>query len=140
MVCERATLSITGQPLRCRAWMLPCNALQLGGEPLRVTGAAAAVQVGNVAPLNVTQFFDGLVTIVDPAAFSDTSAKIRASVVGSVIAATGARPAAALGWLSRGSLDKQERKQCEMLYVDRDESHVDSRCETCNNRGIYPPC
>ena len=47
------------------------------------------MQVGNVAPLNVTQFFDGLVTIVDPAAFSDTSAKIRASVVGSVIAATG---------------------------------------------------
>ena len=42
-----------------------------------------------MAPLNVTQFFDGLVTIVDPAAFSDTSAKIRASVVGSVIAATG---------------------------------------------------
>ena len=40
-------------------------------------------------PLNVTQFFDGLVTIVDPALFSDTSAKIRASVVGSVIAATG---------------------------------------------------
>ena len=42
-----------------------------------------------MAPLNVTQFFDGLVTIVDPALFSDTSAKIRASVVGSVIAATG---------------------------------------------------
>ena len=48
-----------------------------------------AVQVGNVPPLDVTQFFNGLVTIVDPALFSDTSAKIRASVVGSVIAATG---------------------------------------------------
>jgi hypothetical protein len=46
-------------------------------------------QVGNPPPGNITQFFDGLVTITDPQLFSDTSAKIRASIVGSVIAATG---------------------------------------------------
>ena len=79
--------------------MRPCSRLQLSGGLLYVTGAAAAVQVGNVAPLNVTQFFDGLVTIVDPAAFSDTSAKIRASVVGGVIAATGAPPVVAPAFL-----------------------------------------
>jgi hypothetical protein len=50
------------------------------------------VQVGDVAPLNVTQFFDGLVTVADPALFSDTSAKVRASIVGSIIAATGTPP------------------------------------------------
>ncbi len=66
-----------------------CNTLRIMDMKLKVTEPCVAVQVGNVAPLNVTQFFDGLVTIVDPAAFSDTSAKIRASVVGSVIAATG---------------------------------------------------
>ncbi len=81
----------------------PGNSLRLIDLILHVAETSAAVQVGNVAPLNVTQFFDGLVTIVDPAAFSDTSAKIRASVVGSVIAATGKfrAPAPAVGCTDR---------------------------------------
>lgn len=45
--------------------------------------------MGNPPPGNITQFFDGLVTITDPQLFSDNSAKIRASIIGSVIAATG---------------------------------------------------
>ena len=49
------------------------------------------MQVGNVPQLNATQFFDGLVTLVDPALFSDTSAKIRASAASAVISATGKR-------------------------------------------------
>ena len=60
-----------------------------------VLTATANLQVGNAPLPNVTQVLGGLVTLVDPIAFADTSAKIRASGVGAVIAATGAlgRPA-----------------------------------------------
>ena len=72
----------------------------------------APAQVGNAPLPNVTQVLGGLVTAVDPIAFADTSAKIRASGVGGVIAATGALRCAVLPRTCPGNAS-MNHAQCE---------------------------
>ena len=72
-------------------------------------------QVGNAPLPNVTQVLGGLVTLVDPIAFADSSAKIRASGVASVIAATGALRCPSHAWAGASMNDMQSETCCPLL-------------------------
>ena len=108
-----------------------------------VLTATAKVQVGNAPLPNVTQVLGGLVTLVDPIAFADTSAKIRASGVASVIAATGALGCPSHTW-AMASMNDTRSEPCRSLlsFVGlRCGAHSDALPSACVCAGIdYNPC